>query len=282
MTSGVRHERPVAFADDPGDGLEAVRGSLRSIALSDDHSSAASVETVRYWTGQSWQLGSAAYWEAAAAQAVEPQNYRLGSTLAEEVGACLLGGYGMPFRLANAAFERLRHAGTFDPGYYWSPGAIEQLLSPPLEIDGRLRRYRFPRQRGARISQALAVLETVEEPEDDLALRDLLLSIPGIGPKTASWVVRNHRGSNSVAIIDIHLVRAGLVAGVFRPTWRLPRDYGLYERAFLGWARQAGVQPRLLDAYIWGALAYDPSAARDILGFRSTGSALRPVWPTAR
>lgn len=34
-----------------------------------------------------------------------------------------------------------------------------------------------------------------------------------IGPKTASWIVRNYRKSDCVAIIDIHIHRAGLLAG---------------------------------------------------------------------
>lgn len=41
-------------------------------------------------------------------------NYRLGRTLREEVGACLLGGHGIPANVGLAAFEALRAYGAFD------------------------------------------------------------------------------------------------------------------------------------------------------------------------
>ena len=53
-----------------------------------------------------------------------------------------------------------------------------------------------------------------------VALRDWLLAIPGIGPKTASWIVRNRTGSSAVAIIDVHILRAGTSAGSVQATAR--------------------------------------------------------------
>ncbi|MDZ3993341.1 hypothetical protein PspTeo4_24872 [Pseudomonas sp. Teo4] len=41
------------------------------------------------------------------------------------------------------------------------------------------------------------------------ALRDWLLELPGIGYKTASWVARNWLDADDVAILDIHILRAG-------------------------------------------------------------------------
>ncbi len=273
------------------------RGELRTIVFSAGRVAGASSASRRprpstarrdavrvdYWTGQVWQLGSAAYWEAIALAAEEPQSFRLGSSLAEEVGACLLGGYGMPFELANSAFQRLREEGVFETDARWSADQIEILLLLPLLVEGKPRRYRFPKQRAERLALALASLRPYrnlsDEPKADRALRDLLLAIPGIGPKTASWVVRNRRASNDVAIIDIHLARAGIVAGVFHPSWRIERDYPLFEEAFLAWSRQAKIAPRFLDACIWGILARDSTAARDILGMVRGSDQLQSVWP---
>jgi endonuclease III len=53
-------------------------------------------------------------------------------------------------------------------------------------------------------------------------MRQLLLSIEGIGPKTASWIVRNVMGSDDVAIIDIHILRACTGMGVFLRTFDCP------------------------------------------------------------
>ncbi len=257
------------------------RGAHRSMLLQTTRTHNAT--RVDYWTGEPWQLGTAAFWEHIATTTPEPPTYRLGSTLAEEIGACLLGGYGMPFQLANAAYERLRTAGVFDRAANWTGDLIEGLLLTPLMVDGRNRRYRFPRQRSVRLAAALDVVRPLatlaDEPRDDVAFRNLLLGIPGMGHKTASWVVRNRRASNHVAIVDIHIARAGVVAGVFLPSWKLPRDYLLFEQAFLMWASQAGLAARFLDACIWGILARNQAGALDILGTTSCGQ-YKPVWPS--
>ena len=49
-------------------------------------------------------------------------------------------------------------------------------------------------------------------PQEPLSLREFLLQLHGIGYKTASWIVRNFTGSDDVAIVDIHLRRAGVIA----------------------------------------------------------------------
>lgn len=231
-----------------------------------------------YWTGHAWQMGTAAYWESVAAEMHPIDSHRLGNTFAEEVGACLLGGHGMPFWLAQAAYEHLRDAGVFGLDENLTVEEIEKLLRAPLSAGGSTRRYRFPRQRAIRLADALAAIRSTDLPRSDKALRDWLLTISGIGPKTASWIVRNHRASNDVAIVDIHVVRAGIVAGLFNPQWRLPRDYDLYETAFLGWAQHADLPASNLDACIWGVLAHDGDAARDILGVERLQETPKPIW----
>ncbi|WP_396327788.1 8-oxoguanine DNA glycosylase [Jatrophihabitans lederbergiae] len=185
----------------------------------------------------------------------------------------------MPASTSAAAFRRVR-----DTGLLRGPERVDSrerallhALQAPLWVDGSLRRYRFPKQRAHRLAAALDFLEAGVAPRDPLQLRDWLLDVPGVGPKTASWVVRNHLSSDEVAIIDVHIRRAGLAAGIFDARWRLPRDYGLFEDAFLGWARHGRVSPALLDACIWGVLAAAGRAATDILG--TAVGPLRPVWP---
>lgn len=266
--------------------LDAERGELRTLTLppaprprgTPTSTSQAPVER-HYWSGQPWQLGSAAYWEQLVAESTTPGTYRLGETLEEEVGACLLGGFGMPFALAAAAFDRLRAEGVFMNPPVWSAIDIEALLREPLTFGASPRRYRFPRQRAERLATAMQRLQDAPQHMDDLGLRDWLTDIPGIGPKTASWVVRNHRASNEVAIIDIHLIRAGIAAGVFSPTWRVTSDYRTFEAAFLGWADHSRVPAALLDACIWGTLARIGDRARDLFGVPALNVTPAPVWP---
>lgn len=232
-----------------------------------------------YWSGYEWQLGSAAYWESITRFAETPNNFRLGQSLLEEVGACVLGGYGIPSISAHAAFERLRDEGVFG-SHHWSATRIEALLRLPFLIgEGRSVHYRFPHQKAARLASALEVLRTSDIPTAPAALRDWLMLIPGIGPKTASWIVRNHTGSNDVAIIDIHIVRAGITAGVFDPAWRVATDYQQFEQAFLQWAQHAQLEASFLDACIWGVLAHAGADARDILGTTYLSDQPRAVWP---
>lgn len=201
--------------------------------------------------GQIHQLGTAAYWIDQTVRLGEPTSYRLGRTLAEEVAACILGGHGIPAVVGLAAFERLRDHGLLSP-----PGdrdAIHAAMHEPLGVPGRVRpiKYRFATQRADRVASALSRLYDHEAPEEPHDLREFLLGFAGVGPKTASWIVRNWTGSDAVAIIDIHVQRAGVAAGFFLAEWQLPRDYAHFERAFCSIARLGGVSPAALDACIW-------------------------------
>lgn len=173
-------------------------------------------------------------------------------TLAEEVAFCILGGFGVTAELGKAAFERLRDLGLLTPSPNADHAPIEAALMAPVSVAGRQVRYRFPRQRAARLAVAMRELHRAPPPEDaPLAFRDALLRIPGIGPKTASWVARNWLGTDDVAILDIHILRACRVIGVIEDTWTLPRDYAALERRFLAFATGLGVPASVLDAIMW-------------------------------
>ena len=77
------------------------------------------------------------------------------------------------------------------------------------------------------------------------------MKINGVGPKTASWIVRNLTGSDEVAILDIHIIRACRLMSLFPREVRLPRDYGPLEERFLKFAEGLGVGAAVLDALIW-------------------------------
>jgi N-glycosylase/DNA lyase len=68
--------------------------------------------------------------------------------------------------------------------------------------------------------------------ESPRLLRDRLLDLPGIGPKTASWIVRNHLDSDDVAIIDVHLHRACVMMNVFEAKSDPAKEYFSLEALF--------------------------------------------------
>ncbi len=238
-----------------------VDGELRSLELPD-----AAVEvmpgvqwgafdrflTPAFWAGRAWLEPELA----------SPERYKLGSTLAEEVAACLLGGFGIPAEVGLAAFQRLKHAGllTRPP----SMEAVHVLLAAPLPVGERRVRYRFARQKATYLAEALALLARRSvDYLGDVELRNSLMALPGIGPKTASWITRNWRQSDSVAILDVHICRACRVAGVFPPASRPEREYGALEQRFLAFANAIGVRPSVLDNIIWQTMRRLPAWCSD-------------------
>lgn len=196
--------------------------------------------TAAYWCGQTWQANINGHFS----------NLRLGRSLTEEVSACLLGGYGMKAEVGLAAFRRLSDAGLLKAGT--TAQNIELHLCRPFEIAGRKVRYRFPRQKAGYLEVCLERLDAVESDcLDDLALRASLMGLPGIGPKTASWVVRNQRYSSKVAVLDVHITNAGCRMGLFEKGKTPQRDYFDLERKFVEFAAALNVSACLLDAVMW-------------------------------
>ena len=196
--------------------------------------------TPAYWKGQAWQHERLGTYD----------DFRLGRSLTEELAACLLGGYGMPAELGLAAYRRVRDRGLL--ATVPAIAEVESALSEPfMTPQGLKRHYRFPRQKARYLAASLKAVRGIDPPSNDLALRDLLMKLPGVGPKTASWVVRNHRGSDAVAIIDVHILRAGRHVGLFPAPWDPHQHYIQLESAFLEFATALGVRTSLLDALIW-------------------------------
>ena len=173
-------------------------------------------------------------------------------SLREEVGFCLLGGYGVTFEVAEAFFLVLRDNKIFDKKHKPSEVCIYEILNTPELVKGRPHRYRFPKQRAKRLHNAMHRLSEIKLDFDDaVAFRNELQSLEGIGPKTASWIARNWLDTDQVAILDIHVLRAGWVINLFRKNCKLPRDYGELERRFLLFAEKIKVRASVLDAVIW-------------------------------
>ena len=221
------------------------------------------------------RLGTAAFWTEQTRLRPRPCSYQAGTTLGEEVALCILGGHGITEQMAYASFERLRDERLLT-GETVSVEVLHEALSRPFELPGRERpvRYRFPLMKAERLAGALQLLqfETAPPATRPRELRDWLTRLPGVGLKTASWAVRNLTRSDDIAIIDIHVRRAGIAAGVFDPAWKLPRDYLRFEEAFVCWARVGGVPTADLDSCIWSWLADLGRGARVIFGVETLGA----------
>lgn len=204
--------------------------------------------TPAFWRGQAWQHQLVGGYE----------DNRLGRSLSEELAACLLGGFGMPAAMGLAAFSRLRERDLIFAGV--SEEQLYNALIEPLCVEGRARKYRFPRQKAHLLAAALRGLDALDAAAGDRNLRDDLKRLPGVGPKTASWIVRNIRCSDAVAILDVHIVRAGRLAGIFPAGLTPERHYGRLEDMFLAFASDIGVRASVLDALMWDYMRRLPHA----------------------
>jgi hypothetical protein len=211
------------------------------------------VFTPAFWAAQCW----------CAEQSETPITYKLGKTLAEEVAGALLGGYGIPAEVGLAALSRLRDEGLLERGTLASYEQILGALTSPLFVNGKPFRYRFAKQKSQRLSKILPLLWEEEAPEDDYEFRRWLLRFPGIGPKTASWITRNWKNCNSVAIVDIHVWRAGQLMGLFQ-SQTPAKDYFEMEGLFLSLAIGLGVKASVLDTVIWSRMRLASNLARAV------------------
>ena len=177
------------------------------------------------------------------------QRHALGRTLVEEVSACLLGGYGIPAELGWAAFVRLRDEGLLSGQA--ETDELERALTRPFKVGNSWRKYRFARQKAIYLRGAIKAVRRLVPTGDGKELRNQLIGITGIGPKTASWIVRNHLGSDDVAILDIHITRAGIAAGVFPETADPARAYFKLEARFLEFCAAIDEPASRVDAIMW-------------------------------
>lgn len=208
-----------------------------------------------YWAYQVW----------ASNQCSKSISYKLGTTLEEEVAACLLGGHGIPASVGLAAFAHLRSKNAFTDAVP-DEESVYQWLCEPLLIDGRLVKYRFARQKARYLAAALQLLASTQPPfQSGKALRDWLMVIPGIGYKTASWIARNWLDADDVAILDIHILRAGLLGGFFSKELTVDRHYLRLEEEFLALSNGLNVKPSQLDALMWQQMMSAPSLVHGLL-----------------
>lgn len=221
---------------------------------------------VRY--GRKDELLTPAYWEmrCATADMRGIDFVKRHGTLADEIGFCLLGGFGVTYEVANAFYERLRDNGAFDPAFRVPESAILSMLIEPADVNGRPHRYRFPNQRARRIHLAIRQLSNMELESDPVAFRNQIQALEGIGPKTASWIARNWHDTDNVAILDVHVIRAGWVIKLFERTSRLPQDYLMLEGRFIMFAQELQVRPSVLDAVMWSDMrSFGSSMVRELV-----------------
>lgn len=183
-----------------------------------------------------------------------------------ELVFCLLGGHGIKYELALSATEVLVERGVLgrctrsgDRLQRWLQDLLGRPWYRPTKLDGEGRRYRYPKRKAFLLRQADdwlrehardGLLERLTTIDDEVERRAWLCGCPGVGPKTASWLLRNIGLGDGLAILDVHLLRA-LEATGRAGEWRLPKHYLELENAFLQWSASLAAQPAAFDLFLW-------------------------------
>ena len=182
----------------------------------------------------------------------------------EELLFCLLGGFGITYEHGRSACKTIGQLRPFSEE--WTDqdlfeAILAALMRPqfePRRMDGSFRRYRFPRQKASVIVKARKWVQSQEPLEEHLLQLDsakdrrrFFCECPGVGFKTASWLLRNLGLGDELAIIDIHLLRALVGAKRVPDGIQIPKDYELAEEAFLAWCEELGAPSAAFDLFVW-------------------------------
>lgn len=138
-----------------------------------------------------------------------------------ELCLCILSS-NVHFETAQSAVRHLLNEGLLERNgkNKLSRGKIAAELARPIYLpprkNGTLRRYRFPNVRASNLAVAWDVLYRqgdgiksllLDSKDVDDTRLHLVRSVPGIGLKEASHFLRNVKFTDSVAIIDTHVIR---------------------------------------------------------------------------
>lgn len=215
--------------------------------------------TPSYWVSQIWMNQY---------DVAESSPYRSQRSLAEEIAFCMLSGFGITAELAGAAFQACRGSGLIER-LCTDPEAWSEVLRTPLSLNGRAVRYRYPKQKAKFLADAMSHLAAQRiDSSSGIALRNSLLKVQGCGRKTAGFIARNYLDSDEVAILDIHVIRACLILGVFSEQDKVETCYEDMEQRYLGFCRSIGVRPSVLDCVLWSQMRTLGACAIEAVKFK--------------
>lgn len=218
--------------------------------------------------GHCYQLYTPAFWKLQYLLntfSLEDNAHQISNTLVEEILLCILGGYGIPSEMGMIAFNRFKNEDLIRCDVSFTD--IFKALNTPFQIaQDKFVKYRFANQKANYIHaflhrKDLGILDTL----DDLELRSWLITVRGIGPKTASWITRNWLRSERVAILDVHILRAGVITGFFNRNFNIVTEYYELEKQYLKFCKFLEVRPSDMDAIIWSYMKKNNKLALEIL-----------------
>ena len=181
-----------------------------------------------------------------------------------DLSCCVLSSQ-VPYPLAVAAADAIDHQEVMlaeNSKATALASGIERILSEPLQVDGRLRRYRFPAARAKHLAKTrVAITKSAGNLHDLLSMFSaskarswFVANAPGLGPKQASMFMRNTGFSYDLAVLDRHVLGYMVALDIGKETGHfisgLPR-YRRQEALLKSYADRLGVRVGLMDWAIW-------------------------------
>lgn len=184
---------------------------------------------------------------------------------------CLLGGYSITYELNQIAFSNFAKRIGFHRQALlandFAPRVARVLRALEIDETGRTVSYRFPNSKAKTLASAAHWLERLDlwdlrvlrvaTPREG---RELLITCPGIGLKTASWFLRNIGHGRGLAILDVHLDRIAKQWLLIPSGLSTSKDYLEMEGLLQGHCNHAGIDISEIDLALWRfARGDDPS-----------------------
>lgn len=197
-------------------------------------------------------------------------NKYLGQDIIDEFFFVLLGGFGISFEQNLSALNVIKKKGFIDCelycdddiAYKTSISLKKELSCPqfePLTREGKFRKYRFVETKPTVISLAglwmwkeckwnvLEKIETMKSSE----VRVWLCDCPGIGMKSASWLLRNVGLNDDCAVFDVHIMRFLSKIGFDVPAQLTEKTYLQLEDNLRNVCANIGTSLGNLDYLLW-------------------------------
>jgi N-glycosylase/DNA lyase len=185
----------------------------------------------------------------------------------DEFFFCLLGGFGITYELNISAFNLLKSKGYFSSDrFLGGPQKLEDEIAKelsksqftPLRSNGSFRQYRFPRNKAHTIVLAGKWLQEncdfqIEKlfGSNSFENREILLSCPGLGYKTASWFLRNIGKGENLIILDVHVHRILKEFQIIPDFYSPNKHYLEIENLYNSVCNIIGAKTDIMDLIIW-------------------------------
>lgn len=181
-----------------------------------------------------------------------------------ELSCCILSSQ-VPYTLAMAAADAIDKHGYLrqdDQSSDVLTDRIFDLLSTPLNVEGKKRSYRFPKARAGQLAATRAAVTkacgSLNALISGLSANDtrtwLVTHAPGVGPKQASMFLRNCGITYDLAILDRHVLNYMSAQGIYsgrQTSISGLNQYDRYEKTLRSHACELDCPVGLLDWAIW-------------------------------